>query len=257
MNPAPNDMIRGQPRTDWNIRMTGSSSPAVRAAGAGVFIDLRRASHASVPRARNQRENGFTLAQCCGCGCWGSWRSSSTGAAVDLPASRRARALLGWLALDRRMHPRSGLAARFWPDVLDESARTSLRSALSALAQVAWAGQRAIPDRRPRRRGSRRQNPTCGPTSPSLSGCVEQDRLEEAFELCRGELLAGLDDDWVYERRDEHRDRVADVLARLAARAEGERDLQAAIDYTRRQVALDHARGGASAGSDAAAGRRG
>ena len=44
--------------------------------------------------------------------------------------------------------------------------------------------------------------------------------------MSRGELLAGLDDDWVYERRDEHRDRVVGVLARLAARAEGERDLQ-------------------------------
>ncbi len=31
------------------------------------------------------------------------------------------------------MHSRSEIAARFWPDVLDESARTSLRSALSAL----------------------------------------------------------------------------------------------------------------------------
>ena len=58
------------------------------------------------------------------------------GGAIDLPASRRARSLLGWLALERRMHARSALAARFWPDVLDESARTSLRSALSALRRA-------------------------------------------------------------------------------------------------------------------------
>ncbi|MBV9309720.1 MAG: hypothetical protein JOZ73_02755, partial [Solirubrobacterales bacterium] len=51
------------------------------------------------------------------------------GDAIEPPSSRRARALLGWLALERRMHLRSQLAARFWPDVLDESARTSLRSA--------------------------------------------------------------------------------------------------------------------------------
>src|SRR5947209_4550538 len=55
------------------------------------------------------------------------------GRRVDLPASRRARSLLGLLALDRRLHPRPQLASRFWPDVLDESARTSLRSALAAL----------------------------------------------------------------------------------------------------------------------------
>src|SRR3954452_5260377 len=53
------------------------------------------------------------------------------GARVDPPGSRRARALLGLLALDRRLHPRPQLAARFWPDVLDESARTSPRRALA------------------------------------------------------------------------------------------------------------------------------
>src|SRR5438270_2980856 len=58
------------------------------------------------------------------------------GRPVELPSSSRARSLLGWLALDRRMHGRSALAARFWPDVLDESARTSLRSALSAVRRV-------------------------------------------------------------------------------------------------------------------------
>ena len=62
------------------------------------------------------------------------------GSPVDQPASRRARSLLGWLALDRRMHSRSPLAARFWPDVLDESARTSLRSALSALRRALGPG---------------------------------------------------------------------------------------------------------------------
>src|SRR5829696_8598196 len=58
------------------------------------------------------------------------------GVPVEPPSSRRARSLLGLLAVDRRMHARSELAARFWPDVLDESARTSLRSALSALRRA-------------------------------------------------------------------------------------------------------------------------
>src|SRR3981081_4242043 len=58
------------------------------------------------------------------------------GSQIEPPTSRRARSLLAWLAVERRMHPRSPLAARFWPDVLDESARTSLRSALSALRRA-------------------------------------------------------------------------------------------------------------------------
>ena len=160
------------------------------------------------------------------------------GSAVELPASRRARSLLGWLALDRRMHPRSRLASRFWPDVLDESARTSLRSALSALRRALGPeGERFLI-------ASRDEVGLADETLvwtdlAEFERCVDEDRLEAALELCRGELLAGLDDDWVYEHRDEHRERVAGVLARLAARAEDAQDLPAAIEFTRRQAALD------------------
>src|SRR5450755_818362 len=160
------------------------------------------------------------------------------GEPVESPTSRRARAVLAWLALERGMHSRSRLAARFWPGVLDESARTSLRSALSAL-------RRALGE------GSERYL-IAGRDDVGLAGdelvwtdvaqferLVAVDRLEEALELCRGELLAGLDDDWAYERRDEHRDHVADVLARLAAAGERDGDLAAAIAYTRRQASLD------------------
>jgi DNA-binding SARP family transcriptional activator len=43
----------------------------------------------------------------------------------------------------------------------------------------------------------------------------------------------------VFERRDEHRDRVAAVLAELAAEAEASGDLARAVAHTRRQAALD------------------
>lgn len=52
------------------------------------------------------------------------------------PASKRARAVLAYLALNAGAQPRAQLAARFWPDVLDESARTSLRVALTELRQA-------------------------------------------------------------------------------------------------------------------------
>src|ERR1700761_5577417 len=52
------------------------------------------------------------------------------------PPSKRARAVLAYLALTPGTPPRSRLAARFWPDVLDESARASLRVALSELRQA-------------------------------------------------------------------------------------------------------------------------
>jgi DNA-binding SARP family transcriptional activator/tetratricopeptide (TPR) repeat protein len=160
------------------------------------------------------------------------------GSRVELPTSRRARSLLGWLALDRRMHARSVLAARFWPDVLDESARTSLRSALSAL-------RRALGPDSERYLIANRDEVGLADERAVWTDVAEFDRrvadgrLEEALELCRGELLGGLDDDWVHGRRDEHRDRVASVLGRLAARAESDGDLRAAIAFTRRQAALD------------------
>ncbi len=57
------------------------------------------------------------------------------GVARELPAGRPS-SLLGWLALNPGRHPRAAVAPRFWPDVLDESARASLRSALWALRRA-------------------------------------------------------------------------------------------------------------------------
>jgi DNA-binding SARP family transcriptional activator len=56
---------------------------------------------------------------------------------IVLPAGRRACELLAWLALNPGEHPRGTLAATFWPDVLDTSARASLRSAT-------WAVRKAL-----------------------------------------------------------------------------------------------------------------
>lgn len=52
------------------------------------------------------------------------------------PASKRARAVLAYLALNPGPQARGPLAARFWPDVLDESARASLRVALTELRRA-------------------------------------------------------------------------------------------------------------------------
>src|SRR3954462_8123465 len=154
------------------------------------------------------------------------------------PSSGPARSLLGWLALERRTHTRSELAARFWACVLDESARTSLRSALSAL-------RRALGPEAERYVIADRERVALGNADAVWTDVAEFDRLlrgarlEEALALCRGELLAGLDDDWLYERRDEHRARVGDALARLAAAAAGRGDAATAVQLARRRVALD------------------
>ncbi|HEY7830964.1 MAG TPA: AAA family ATPase [Solirubrobacteraceae bacterium] len=160
------------------------------------------------------------------------------GRPLELPASRRARSLLGVLALERRSHPRGQLAARFWPDVLDESARTSLRSALSALRRPLGA------DANRYLLSTRDAVALAGPDEVwtdvgEFDRLLAEGRLEDALELSRGDLLEDLDDDWVYERRDEHRARVVALLERMAAAAETVGDLAAALALTRRQVALD------------------
>src|SRR3954469_642867 len=64
---------------------------------------------------------------------FGGLALESEGVALPLPERRRAWSLLGWLALHPGMHPRSEVAGRFWPDVLDSSARQSLRTELVAV----------------------------------------------------------------------------------------------------------------------------
>jgi predicted ATPase/DNA-binding SARP family transcriptional activator len=160
------------------------------------------------------------------------------GKRVELPASRRARSLLGLLALERRTHPRGQLAGRFWPDVLDESARTSLRSALSAL-------RRALGDDADRYlRTGRETVALAGPDEVwtdvgEFERLVAAGQLRDALELADGELLADLDDDWVYERREQHRAALVALLERMAAGEEAAGNLAAAIALTRRQATVD------------------
>src|SRR5579875_1142901 len=49
---------------------------------------------------------------------------------IELSGSWHARSLLAWLALNPGSHQRADVAARFWPEVLDSSARASLRNAI-------------------------------------------------------------------------------------------------------------------------------
>ncbi len=62
------------------------------------------------------------------------------GTTIESPATQRPWAVFAYLALARRSVPRAELANTFWPDVLDQSARASLRSAL-------WALRRKLGDR--------------------------------------------------------------------------------------------------------------
>ena len=168
----------------------------------------------------------------------GPLRLEVDGVEVSPPSSRRARLLLAMLALERRPHSREALAARLWPDVLDESARVSLRTALVRLRSAIGPEADRFLD------ATRDRVALAGPDQVwtdfgELDGRLQAGEVEAALELCGEELLTGLEDDWVFERRDELRRRLSDALGKRAAELEAAGELQAAVRLTRRQTELD------------------
>ena len=107
------------------------------------------------------------------------------------PTSARVRELLAWLALEPGPHLREPLAARFWPDVLDASARASLRNVVWRLRADLGAGAGHLLATR------ERVGLTGGVWTDvgAFDELVHEDRLEEALELGRGVLLADLNAD--------------------------------------------------------------
>jgi DNA-binding SARP family transcriptional activator len=163
----------------------------------------------------------------------GALEVESEGARIDSTVSRRPWAVFAYVALAPRPVSRSELAARFWPDVLDQSARASLRSALWSLRRELGESLQIDAER------------------VGLAGdgqvwvdAREFERLaagspEQALALCRGELLEGLDDEWALAARERQRERELELLERLAEQREQEGNERGAIELTRRQVARD------------------
>lgn len=137
------------------------------------------------------------------------------GTAIDAPATQRPWAVFAYLALAGRSVSRAELANAFWPDVRDQSARASLRSAL-------WALRRQIGD-----------SLVVDGDWVSLHDAAWLDvRDGDMIDLCRGELLEGLEDEWALQARERHRERVIEGLEAEAQAADG----QDAIRLTRLQL---------------------
>lgn len=157
---------------------------------------------------------------------------------VASPARRHGQLLLAYLALDPGLHTRAAISALLWPDVLDSSARSSLRSALTSIRQA--LGQDA-----PRYLLAGRERIGLAGADEVWVDALEfrtlaaRGELEAALELATGELLRGFDEEWVYAARSEHRIELDALLSALAERAEQRGDLTAALDHARRRVALD------------------
>ena len=153
--------------------------------------------------------------------------------ALPPPRGRRLGGLLGWLALHPGLHARGEVAGTLWPEVLDESARSSLRTALAELRRSFGDGH--LETTRDR----------VGLASDvwvdarAFDSLVREGRLVEALALIRGPVLDGLADDWVYAERDRQDERVRDALRRAADAAEAAGELGDAIGFTRELIAVD------------------
>ena len=165
----------------------------------------------------------------------GEFRIEVDGVDRTPAAFDRAAALLAWLALNPGPHTRSAVAAQFWPDVLDESARASLRSAL-------WSLRRQLGDDAngalvaTRDRVGLADDVWVDVAEAARLGA--EGRLDEALSLTEGELLPGLEDEWAFEAREEHRAGTAALLEGLALAAEERGDLRDAAELARRAASL-------------------
>jgi DNA-binding SARP family transcriptional activator len=145
----------------------------------------------------------------------------------ELPPGRPAE-LFAWLALNPGLHPRSSVAGRFWPDVLDASARASLRNAVWAIRRVLGpAAEAALVATRDRIGLANGETVWVDARDPELLARAED------------ELLPGIDEDWAIEARDELRRQRVGWLDRAAQEAEAAGERARALALTRQQADLD------------------
>jgi DNA-binding SARP family transcriptional activator/tetratricopeptide (TPR) repeat protein len=155
-------------------------------------------------------------------------------AGADVPAGRPPRLLLGWLAAFPGEHARADVAARLWPDVLDSSARASLRTALSELRGALGPAAMHL---RATRETVALGGQGLGVDLRAFSELIGAGRLEDALALCRGELLEGLDEEWVFELRSRHAAERAEAVIVLARAAREAGDAGSALAWARRLAA--------------------
>ncbi|MFZ1466724.1 MAG: AAA family ATPase, partial [Anaerolineae bacterium] len=175
--------------------------------------------------------------------------------AVD---TRKATALLAYLAVSGRSHAREALAGLLWPEYDDEHARAALRRTLSTLRTALGEEHLAIDRETVALIPSanlwvdvtefRARLAACGkhghPAADTCPACLPL--LVEAAALYGDDFLAGFSlrdsaefDDWQFMQVETLRGELAEVLERLAAGQSAAGDLAAALASARRWLTLD------------------
>ncbi len=187
---------------------------------------------------------------------FGSPRMERDGVILNVD-TRKAMALIAYLAVTRQRHTRDALATLLWPDYDQSHARATLRRTLSALNKALdgpwlnsdrdtielnlsnfWLDVDAF----------REQMALCKshthPPSEICSTCI--DPLTKATELYRNDFLAGFTlndsvnfEEWQFFQADSLRRDLVNVLERLVHLHSTLAQFDKAIEYGRRWLALD------------------
>jgi DNA-binding SARP family transcriptional activator len=174
--------------------------------------------------------------------------------AVD---TRKAIALLAYLAMTDRPASREALAALLWPDSGDQDARSALRRTLSVLnaavggvglaidrTSVTLSGDRVEVDVRAFRAALARARDHGHPPDEACRTCIAA--LEEAAALDRGDFMAGFAlrdsdtfDEWQRAEGEAHSRDLAGTLERLARGRAAAGAWESAVTAGRRWIELD------------------
>ena len=161
----------------------------------------------------------------------------------NLPAQPKRFALLGFLALaSGALQRRDILAAMFWPDLDQFAARRALRNMLYLLREA--LGDGVIITQGDELVGVDPEMITSDVAK--LRAAAAAGRLEEAIDLCGGELLAGIHfpnagdafEEWLTRERSAILHTVISAMRSLADRAHASGDLGGAAYWASRAFAL-------------------
>jgi DNA-binding SARP family transcriptional activator len=164
--------------------------------------------------------------------------------------SARVTSLLAYLLVHRSPQPRKRLAFLLWPDSTESQARTNLRHLLHELKRLLPDIDRFIELEahtlrwKPETLGSvdLDEFESALKRVDAGAGTVDLGALRQAVDLYKGDLLEGLDAEWIEPDRDRLRLRFGEALERLAIRLSQTREYAEAVRHAERLLQLDPVR---------------
>jgi DNA-binding SARP family transcriptional activator len=158
--------------------------------------------------------------------------------------TRKAVALLAYLACTRQAHSREALAALLWPEYAD--ARNALRRTLSAIQHSLGTGWLALDRDQVALATQANVWLDVAAFEAQLGPSASRESLAAGLALYRDDFLSGFTlrdspafDEWQYFEAERLRQQCANALERLAELHSQAGDLEEAIAAARRRLALD------------------